>query len=224
MTLTIDSGTVMIGGTERTREIVTVTRITETICNIVEIGGFSFDWILFTDLEGFFKERNNYEYFDLVRDRYGVYFFFDGSLRVEYVGCIMERPLKERVKQYLQRSLDTQGNQFAGAWLRENHPDELPNDAYLTHYKGYVETLKLGTLSLIRDMCALDLDDVIEKSNDMEKYLIRKLHPLYNTNHHEDYITEMTQHEQHELCSSLLVDVQGERIRLQDCLVSNTDG
>ena len=187
-----------------------------TLCDIVTMREFQFDWILFPNLNGLFQEQNDLSRFNCVSNRYGVYFFFDNSRNVEYIGCIESRPIRDRIRQYFSCNWDS-GNKFGEYWIELNYQDPDINIPYRGHYKPYIENLQLGTLSH-------ESTEVIDMSNDMEKYLICKLQPPYNRNHYLTYTPEMTDCEQNELYSSLLEDVSGENIHLRPCLVPNTDG
>ena len=50
------------------------------------VGGFSFEWFLFDNLEGLSEEQNDLRRFNRVGSRFGVYIFFDESGRAHYVG------------------------------------------------------------------------------------------------------------------------------------------
>ena len=181
--------------------------------------GFQFDWILFPDLTGLFQEpENDLSRFDCVSNRYGVYFFFDNSRNIEYVGCIERRSIRHRIRQYFTFRWD-HGNKFGEYWIEQNCQDQCQdiNIPYRELYKPYIETLQLGTLSH-------ESIDVIDVSNDMEKCLICMLQPPYNRNHYQTYTPEITDCEQNELYSRLLEDVSGGNICLRPCLVPNTDG
>ena len=129
----------------------------ETIPGIARIGDFCFDWIPFPNLNGFFRRPNNLDYFNCVRSRYGVYFFFDSSRKVQYVGCTTKQNLRKRISQYIKHELDS-GNSFAKTWIEANHPyaDRTSAESYLEHqkqkyrcyFKTYIEEIQLGTLSI----------------------------------------------------------------------------
>ena len=91
------------------------------------ISGFSFDWILFPNLTGLFKERNNLSRFDCVKDRFGVYIFFENSGQVPYVGlCGQEssqkQDLRKRISQYFKHRQDS-GVPFVKRWKQKNRKE-----------------------------------------------------------------------------------------------------
>lgn len=61
--------------------------------------------------------RNNYEIFETVEDRYGVYIFLDKSNDVLYVGEAHKQCLKKRIQQYYTK--ENSGGTFRKNWQKE---------------------------------------------------------------------------------------------------------
>ena len=123
----------------------------------IHIGGFDFEWILFEDLTGLTDERNNLSRFDCVKNRFGVYIFFDETKVVPYVGLCgktlrQKQYMKVRIGQYFKHRQDT-GNPFAKIWMDRN------SKSY-DDFKLYIGKCRLGTFSIdknIHEPCLKEL-------------------------------------------------------------------
>ena len=88
-----------------------------TIPEIVRIGGFDFCRILFSDLTEFFPKQRFNILFNCVENRLGVYYFFDESREVSYVGYTRKQSIKVRLNQY--RTHRDSGNSFWQAYEKK---------------------------------------------------------------------------------------------------------
>ena len=156
---------------------------------VVTISGFRFDRNLITHLTGLFRSpRNDLSRFDCVKDCYGVYYFFDESGDVPYVGLSGEKAdqqqdMKIRVSQHFKHSPGDTGATFWKAWKETNNASnkqDLP--LYREDYKPYIERHRLGTLSIdVSDLTYEEKTDLVVVIKGMEDALICKFKPTYNT-------------------------------------------
>ena len=158
------------------------------IPEVVTIGGFDFNRILITRLTGLFRQpQNDLSRFDCVKNCYGVYYFFDESGDVSYVGLSGEKPdqdqdMKIRVSQHFKHSHRDSGATFWKAWKKKNNESNKDDpELYLEDYKPYIERHRLGTLSInISNMNTERKTKLIEVINGMEYALFCKFKPTYN--------------------------------------------
>ena len=145
----------------------------------VTISEFSFEWILFSDLSGLSNVRNKLHRFDCVKDRFGVYIFFDTSGSVPYVGLCGENPCQKkymyhRIAQHFVNNPST-GSSFYNNWKTKQ------GEARLITYKDFIANCQLGTLSIhITDLNCNQRNKLIKTIGDIESALICKYKPAYN--------------------------------------------
>lgn len=167
-----------------------------TIPEIVRIGGFDFRRILFSDLKEFFPKQRFNILFNCVENRLGVYYFFDTSEEVSYVGYTRKQSIKVRINQY--RTLGDSGNSFWQAYEKQN-----PGSSFNDDFRPYVEGLRLGTIST--DETTLTDEHktkLMVVSKGMEDALICKYEPTYNNHYYR-----VTDGEYCRLCSLASLNV-----------------
>ena len=109
-------------------------------------------------------EKNNYDIFEAIRHRYGVYVFVDESDAVLYVGKAPKQSLKKRIKQYYTH--DDSGGTFRNNWCGQNRSFE--------DFKKALGSWKLVTVSTSEESASWILP--------LEGILISLLEPKYNKN------------------------------------------
>ena len=82
--------------------------------------------------------QNNFDLFEEIADRYGVYIFSDGSGDIIYVGEAHKQTLKERIAQYYTES-DT-GGTFRKNWCK-------CGNRQFSEFKQALDTWKLEVVS-----------------------------------------------------------------------------
>ena len=162
----------------------TTRRDTETI------GGFSFEWVLFSDLTGLSNENNDLSRFNRVDNRFGVYIFIHESGNVPYIGLSGEKPnqnkyMKHRIGQHFNYTPST-GFTFGNNWMAKHYGNnwKAEHGEKISYFRQYIARCKLGTLSI----SSTNLDEqqkfALMKNpgvlGDMEISLICKYKPAYN--------------------------------------------
>ena len=110
-------------------------------------------------------EKNNYDIFEAIGHRYGVYVFVDESDAVLYVGKAPKQSLKKRIKQYY--TLGNSGGTFRKNWLKEGN-------RCFEDFKNALGSWKLVTVSTLAQNASWILP--------LEGILISLLEPKYNKN------------------------------------------
>ena len=150
----------------------------------VTISGFSFEWILFRDLTGLFERRSNKlrRFYCIKGKRYGVYFFYDTSGSVHYVGLSgkktdQDKYLYHRIGQHFQPGLST-GATFWKVWkVIHGH-----SNTQRSQFKRLIVTYQLGTLSIdLNGLNTAKKTKLIKVLADMEKFFICKFSTAYNS-------------------------------------------
>ena len=157
---------------------------------VVTISGFRFDRNLITHLTGLFRDpSNDLSRFECVNNRYGVYYFFDESGGVPYVGLSgkktdQQQDMKIRVSQHFKHSHGDTGATFWKAWkeTETNNPSKKEDHLlYKEDYKRFIERHRLGTLSIdVSDLTCEQKTKLIAVIKGMEDALICKFKPAYN--------------------------------------------
>lgn len=146
----------------------------------IQIGGFHFEWNLFPCLEELSEEPNDLRRFDPLKNRFGVYIFFDETEVVPYIGLCgiksdQEQYMYQRIGQYFKHSHDS-GNTFAKKWMKKNNKD-------YEEFKLYIAKCQLGTLSTCGNISEDEKRKLTGDTGvlgDMERLLIHTLAPAYN--------------------------------------------
>ena len=109
-------------------------------------------------------EKNNYDIFEVIDHRYGVYVFVDESDAVLYVGKAPKQSLKDRITQYY--TPGNSGGTFRNNWCGQNKIFE--------DFKEALGSWKLVTVSTLEESASWILP--------LEGILISLLEPKYNKN------------------------------------------
>ena len=173
------------------------------IPEVVTIGEFNFDWILFPDLTGFFSNEEFDVLFGCITNRPGVYYFYNNESReISYVGCTENRGIRARIDQYRTPGGTRSSGRNFWKGFQKKHPCSSFDD-----FKTHVRSLRLETLSttLNNERQA----ELTAANKGIEDFLICKLQPIYNS----PCNSGLTDDEQDSLMSALLEDAPGKRLK-----------